>query len=72
MRRAKAQAGAAWAAAGLPGRVVSTSQSESGSNYKTKSLIDVFYHQVRNGIPATPRGRHLHRAGVGFELAIKR
>ena len=33
MRRAKAQAGAAWAAAGLPGRVVSTSQSESGSNY---------------------------------------
>ena len=33
MRRAKAQAGAAWAAAGLQGRVVSTSQSESGSNY---------------------------------------
>jgi hypothetical protein len=33
VRRAKAQAGAAWAAAGLPGRVVSTSQSESGSNY---------------------------------------
>ena len=33
MRRAKAQAGAAWVAAGLPGRVVSTSQSESGSNY---------------------------------------
>ena len=33
MQRAKAQAGAAWAAAGLPGRVVSTSQSESESNY---------------------------------------
>ena len=31
-RCAKAQAGAAWAAPGLPGRVVSTSQSESGDN----------------------------------------
>jgi hypothetical protein len=27
---------------------------------------------VRNGIQATPQGRRLYRAGVGFELAIKR
>ena len=37
MRCAKAQAGAAWAAPGLPGRVVSTSQSESGANYTSLS-----------------------------------
>jgi hypothetical protein len=28
--------------------------------------------KVLNGIQATPQGRHLSRAGVGFELAIKR
>ncbi len=27
--------------------------------------------KVRNSIQATPQGRRLQRAGVGFELAIK-
>jgi hypothetical protein len=27
---------------------------------------------VRNGIQATPQGRRLYCAGIGFELAIKR
>jgi hypothetical protein len=26
---------------------------------------------IRNDIQATPQGRRLYRAGVGFELAIK-
>ncbi len=37
-----------------------------------KSFIDVFYHQIRNGIQGyTARAPPLSR-GVGFELAIKR
>ena len=39
-----------------------------------KKILLLMYStiNVRNGIQATPRGRRLHRAGVGFELAIKR
>jgi hypothetical protein len=38
---------------------------------KKKSFIDVFYHQIRNGIQGyTARAPPL--SGVGFELAIKR
>ena len=39
-----------------------------------KKILVLMYStiNVRNGIQATPRGRRLYRAGVGFELAIKR
>ena len=57
MRRAKAQAGAAWAAAGLPGRVVSTSQSESGSNYTSTGSCG-------DGEGGGPWRRHLQVRGV--------
>ena len=41
---------------------------------KKKKILVLMYStiNVRNGIQATPRGRRLYRAGVGFELAIKR
>ena len=43
------------------------------TRFKKKILLLMYSTiNVRNGIQATPRGRRLYRAGVGFELAIKR
>ena len=39
---------------------------------KNSHLLMYSTIKVQNGIQATPQGRRLYHAGVGFELAIKR
>ncbi len=52
--------------------VLVLSGQENQADKKKSHLLMYSTIKVRNGIQATPQGRRLYCAGVGFELAIKR
>ena len=59
----------------IPGNAMNFNKIQQGlqqAKLYLKSFIDVFYHQIQNGIQGYTTRALLYRAGVGFELAIKR